>query len=597
MSKAFTNKVKLNDVVSVKDYGAVGDGVADDTAAIQAALTYAGTKKCGVYVPGTSTSYLVTDEFTVPNGVTVCGDGWGSFIQQTTLNKSVFIAGDSNTFNNLRIKISDGNNTAFVNCVYAENVNNLTVENCFLEPGDLGGCGIHMRGVKNSQIRGNRIYGGKWSSGAGPAATAADILLYSGGASERHIIEGNHCLSNNSQGILVDALGFDGDIVISHNICVTLDPATCTETGAWSLAASGGVRRHGIVVGYNSSSVAGPRTVVDSNICRNTRWTGIYKQGVSSGAVVISNNLCDLNGYEIGGTLTGGIFVHQSGFENVIGNTITNFQNTLANASGSVVITSTADVSVPSAIRQNKIVGSESHGITIINRSALVTVDSNETTGCKEADILVVPTAGVAVAAGHVITNNRVIRTAVALKPGISLAISASTRYMTVRGNTIQGNDNTTSNTDNAGIRRTGADAYIKIVDNEISNFYYGVIGGNYWAGGRMADVQLERNIIRDCNTGFALGSTNNNHSVPLVDNRFINVTTPSAAALGGAVAGRIVQRDGTRLQWETTAAPTIGSWAIGDRSANTTPAVGQPKGWLCTVAGTPGTWVSEGNL
>lgn len=27
MSKALKNKIKLNDVVSVKDYGAVGDGV------------------------------------------------------------------------------------------------------------------------------------------------------------------------------------------------------------------------------------------------------------------------------------------------------------------------------------------------------------------------------------------------------------------------------------------------------------------------------------------------------------------------------------------------------------------------------------------
>lgn len=45
------------------------------------------------------------------------------------------------------------------------------------------------------------------------------------------------------------------------------------------------------------------------------------------------------------------------------------------------------------------------------------------------------------------------------------------------------------------------------------------------------------------------------------------------------------------------TAAPTTGTWAVGDRVFNRTPSVGNPKSWVCTVAGTPGTWVSEGNL
>lgn len=59
-------------------------------------------------------------------------------------------------------------------------------------------------------------------------------------------------------------------------------------------------------------------------------------------------------------------------------------------------------------------------------------------------------------------------------------------------------------------------------------------------------------------------------------------------------VAQQIIM--GTRLVMDN-AAPAVGTWAVGDRCGKLTPVVGQPKGWLCTVAGTPGTWVSEGNL
>ena len=45
------------------------------------------------------------------------------------------------------------------------------------------------------------------------------------------------------------------------------------------------------------------------------------------------------------------------------------------------------------------------------------------------------------------------------------------------------------------------------------------------------------------------------------------------------------------------SAVPPSGYWTVGDRVQNTVPVVGQPKGWVCTVSGSPGTWVSEGNL
>lgn len=45
------------------------------------------------------------------------------------------------------------------------------------------------------------------------------------------------------------------------------------------------------------------------------------------------------------------------------------------------------------------------------------------------------------------------------------------------------------------------------------------------------------------------------------------------------------------------TVAPGSGAYIVGDRVINTTPVVGNPVGWRCTVAGSPGTWVAEANL
>jgi hypothetical protein len=49
--------------------------------------------------------------------------------------------------------------------------------------------------------------------------------------------------------------------------------------------------------------------------------------------------------------------------------------------------------------------------------------------------------------------------------------------------------------------------------------------------------------------------------------------------------------------EWFGTAAPVSGTFSIGSRVRKSSPTVGQPKGWVCTVSGSPGTWVSEGNL
>jgi hypothetical protein len=53
----------------------------------------------------------------------------------------------------------------------------------------------------------------------------------------------------------------------------------------------------------------------------------------------------------------------------------------------------------------------------------------------------------------------------------------------------------------------------------------------------------------------------------------------------------------GVNLEQRLNSTPPGGSWQVGDRIAQSVPVVGSPKGWRNTVAGSPGTWVSEGNL
>lgn len=73
------------------------------------------------------------------------------------------------------------------------------------------------------------------------------------------------------------------------------------------------------------------------------------------------------------------------------------------------------------------------------------------------------------------------------------------------------------------------------------------------------------------------------------------NVTTSNTVQLGNTSVTRF--GFGAHSIFWGTEPPTKGTWAQGDRGFNTSATIGHPKGWVCTVGGTPGTWVSEGNL
>ena len=73
-----TVDAKLGDTISVKDFGATGDGVTDDLAAIQAAIDAVAAGTCLYFPRGT---YLMSDRLYVLKAMMFRGDGFGSILE------------------------------------------------------------------------------------------------------------------------------------------------------------------------------------------------------------------------------------------------------------------------------------------------------------------------------------------------------------------------------------------------------------------------------------------------------------------------------------------------------------------------------------
>jgi hypothetical protein len=125
---------KLQDAVSAKDFGAAGDGVTDDTAAIQAALEAAGVGGKTLFVP--SGRYRISYTLIIPTGVRVLGSGKYDHWNRAEYGNTGTVFATTGTGNPQRWTDIDGSDPAddtpmFVaggNAVYLEDVTLITGE-------------------------------------------------------------------------------------------------------------------------------------------------------------------------------------------------------------------------------------------------------------------------------------------------------------------------------------------------------------------------------------------------------------------------------------------------------------------------------------
>jgi hypothetical protein len=160
---------KLAQTVSIKDFGAIGDGVTNDTTAIQNAVNSAYSSGVDLYIP--AGTYLITSTITLANNsLTMYGEGWSSVIKKNAGVDGIVITGnycvlrdftvDGNSQNNSGVGIKGDDNRVKGLQVFGNNVHGIyrdgqattcrrnVVEQCYVHNND--GIGISCNTAPDS---------------------------------------------------------------------------------------------------------------------------------------------------------------------------------------------------------------------------------------------------------------------------------------------------------------------------------------------------------------------------------------------------------------------------------------------------------------
>lgn len=184
--------LKLEETISVKDFGAVGNGVVDDTTAMNAAFSSGASN---IYFP--AGTYNVSSSLTIPPNTSVYGDGSkvtilkyigtsGTDFINFTINKD-YPTRSPNTFSDIQINGNSlANNGLVLFRVSYVTINRVWVQNCLKNGIYIQGdgttstyaytLGSYYNSINDSIVSGNNKYGVSFDTTGSGARCNANVL-------------------------------------------------------------------------------------------------------------------------------------------------------------------------------------------------------------------------------------------------------------------------------------------------------------------------------------------------------------------------------------------------------------------------------------